>query len=118
MHVCMYSIIILFRMSCHNLPTILALNIKSFRTYLYFISFSKYVFVYLAVSGLSSIMWDFSLWHVDPLVLAHRLSCSNRGLNLCPLHSKADSKPFYHQECPPYPYFPLSIRNRWEWSQP
>ena len=38
--------------------------------------FLKYVFIYLAVSDLSWIMRDLSLWCVDSLVVMHGLSCS------------------------------------------
>jgi len=40
------------------------------------VSFKKYLWIYLAVSGLScGIMWDLSLWHMT-LVVARGFSCS------------------------------------------
>ena len=38
-----------------------------------FISLKKYVFVYLAASGLRCIIWVLSLWCTDSLVAAHVL---------------------------------------------
>ena len=64
-----------------------------------FRAFKKYLFVYLAASGLSCGTWDLLLQFKDSLVVVPGLSSSeacgvlvpHRGANLCPLHCKADS---------------------------
>lgn len=50
---------------------------KVIQLYMYlffFFLFKKYLFIYLAASGLGCSMWDLLLQHLDSLVMTHRLS--------------------------------------------
>ena len=76
--------------------------------------FFKKIFIYLAVSGLSCIMWGLSMWHTDSVVVARGLrhmvllapqhvgsQFPHQRLNSCPMHCKGDLfLPLDHQASP------------------